>query len=78
MKKIRLLDIEFENEIQPWEVTAFRGAVIEFAGRKNIILHNGTKVYVEPTAEVKGDIDEGVYVIGARPNLYYKLKSYKG
>lgn len=40
MKKIRILDISFENEIMPWEVPAFRGAVIEVAGRKNVLFHN--------------------------------------
>jgi len=40
MKKIRLLDIEFENEIAIWEVPAFRGAIVETAGRKNTLFHN--------------------------------------
>ena len=40
MKKIRVLDIEFENEIAVWEVPAFRGAVIETAGRENTLFHN--------------------------------------
>lgn len=43
MKKIRLLDISFENEIQPWEVEAFRGAIIATAGRKHILFHNHEK-----------------------------------
>jgi hypothetical protein len=40
MKKIRILDIEFENEIAVWEVPAFRGAIIETAGRENTLFHN--------------------------------------
>lgn len=40
MKKIRLLDVTFENEIQPWEVEAFRGAIIATAGRNHILFHN--------------------------------------
>ena len=65
MKKIRLLDIEFENEIQPWEVPAFRGAVIESAGRKNIVFHNHEKgdkfVYSYPKIQYKR--------IGKKPHL---------
>ena len=40
MKKIRVLDIEFENEINGWEVPAFRGAVIAIAGKENTLFHN--------------------------------------
>ena len=40
MRKIRLLDIEFENEIKAYEVAAFRGAVINTAGKKNTLFHN--------------------------------------
>ena len=43
MKKIRLLDISFENEIQPWEVAAFRGAIIATVGRNHILFHNHEK-----------------------------------
>jgi len=40
VKKIRILHVLFENEIQPWEVPAFRGAVIATAGKQNILFHN--------------------------------------
>ena len=40
MKKIRFLEVTFENEIEPWEVPAFRGAVIATAGREHILFHN--------------------------------------
>ena len=40
MRKIRLLDIEFENEIKAYEVAAFRGAVISTAGKENTLFHN--------------------------------------
>ena len=40
MKKIRVLDIAFENEIAVYEVPAFRGAIIETAGRENTLFHN--------------------------------------
>ena len=64
MKKLRVLDIEFENEIQPWEVPAFRGAVIESAGRKNILFHNHKRdkfVYSYPLIQYKR--------IGKKPHL---------
>lgn len=40
MKKIRLLHIEFDATIEPWELTAFRSAVIEVTGRKHLLFHN--------------------------------------
>lgn len=40
IKKIRVLQVRFENEIQPWEVAAFRGAVIATAGKQHILFHN--------------------------------------
>ncbi len=64
MQKIRVLDIEFENEIHPWEVPAFRGAIIESAGRKNIIFHNHKQdkfVYSYPLIQYKR--------IGKKPHL---------
>ncbi len=64
MKRIRILDVEFEDEIHPWEVSAFRGAVIESAGRKNIIFHNHKQdkfVYSYPLIQYKR--------IGKKPHL---------
>ena len=64
MQKIRILDIEFENEIQPWEVPAFRGAIIESAGRKNIMFHNHKQdkfVYSYPLIQYKR--------VGKKPHL---------
>lgn len=40
MKKIRYLTIQFENEIEAWEIPAFRGAVIAKAGNEHILFHN--------------------------------------
>ncbi len=40
MKKIRYLSIQFDNEIEPWELPAFRGAVIAKAGNEHILFHN--------------------------------------
>ena len=40
LKKIRYLTIQFQNEIEPWELPAFRGAVIEKAGNEHILFHN--------------------------------------
>ncbi len=40
MPKIRFLKIIFNSEIEPYEVPAFRGAVIEKAGKDHILFHN--------------------------------------
>lgn len=40
LKKVRVLQVHFENEIQAWEVPAFRGAVIHTAGLQHILFHN--------------------------------------
>ena len=43
MKKIKILNITFENEINPKEVEYFRGAVIASAGKKHTLFHNHEK-----------------------------------
>lgn len=41
MKKLKLLKVQFDAKIAPYEVPAFRGAVIEKVGRENTLLfHN--------------------------------------
>lgn len=40
MKKIRILTVVFDCEIAGHELPAFRGAIVEKAGRENIIFHN--------------------------------------
>ena len=40
MKQIRYLTIYFDTPLKPFEVPAFRGAIIERAGRENILFHN--------------------------------------
>ena len=40
IKKIRTLHISFDAPISPYQVSAFRGAIIEKAGRENILFHN--------------------------------------
>ena len=40
MKKVRILDVSFENEIRSWEVPVFRGAIIATAGRDHTLFHN--------------------------------------
>lgn len=40
MKKIRILNVIFDTEIQGHEIPAFRGAVAEKVGLENIIFHN--------------------------------------
>lgn len=57
MKKIRLLSITFDNEIKPFEIPAFRGAIVEKAGRENILFHNhlsgGAFLYKYPLIQYK-------------------------
>lgn len=40
MKKIRYLRIQFDTEIAPYEIPAFRGGVIAKAGPEHILFHN--------------------------------------
>ncbi len=40
MKKLRILDIAFENEIFAYEIPALRGALISLVGRENVLFHN--------------------------------------
>ncbi|GAB2801376.1 hypothetical protein GCM10027275_54360 [Rhabdobacter roseus] len=40
MKKIRFLRIQFDAEIEAYEIPAFRGAVASKAGLENILFHN--------------------------------------
>ena len=40
MKKLRTLLVTFDNPINPSQISAFRGAVIEKVGRENILFHN--------------------------------------
>lgn len=40
MKKIRLLTVSFDADIQPWELTKFRGAMIHKVGAENEWFHN--------------------------------------
>ncbi len=39
MKKIRYLSVRFKQELEPWELPAWRSAVIEKAGREHILFH---------------------------------------
>lgn len=40
MKKIRTLLVQFDNELAQYEVSAFRGAIIEKVGRENILFNH--------------------------------------
>lgn len=40
MKKLRTLLVKFEQELHPWEVPAFRGAIIEKVGREHILFNH--------------------------------------
>jgi hypothetical protein len=40
LKKIRFLKVQFDAEIEGWEIPAFRGAVIKKTGEQHITFHN--------------------------------------
>jgi len=40
VKKIRILNVSFDNELKGYEIPAFRGAIIEKVGRENTLFHN--------------------------------------
>jgi hypothetical protein len=40
MKTIRLLRVEFDAPLKPYEVPAFRGAVVAKVGREHDLFHN--------------------------------------
>lgn len=39
-KRLRTLLVKFDNELPPWEINAFRGAVIEKVGRDHVLFHH--------------------------------------
>lgn len=56
MKKIKLLKIRFSNTVTREQLPAFRSAVIESAGRENIVFHNHSPdgfVYGYPLIQYK-------------------------
>lgn len=65
MKRIRVLQVVFDTEINGWEIPAFRGAIIQKAGEKNILFHNhlgnNTFMYNYPLIQYK--------TIGKRPAI---------
>jgi hypothetical protein len=40
MKQVRTLTVVFDNELKPFEIPAFRGAVVAKVGRENILFHH--------------------------------------
>ena len=40
VKNIRILHVIFDSNIMPYEVPAFRGAIIKKVGQENILFHN--------------------------------------
>ncbi len=40
LKKIKILDVVFTNEIEGFEIAAFRGAIAELVGFENTLYHN--------------------------------------
>ncbi len=42
MKKIKILTIRFDNELYPYEIPKFRGAVVNKLSEANVLFHNHT------------------------------------
>lgn len=40
MPTVRVIKITFDTELKPFEIPAFRGAIIEIVGREHVIFHN--------------------------------------
>lgn len=40
LKKIRILNVQFDTEIKAYEIPAFRGAIIKKVGQENVLFHN--------------------------------------
>jgi len=40
VKKLKYLKIEFEGDIKPFEIPAFRGAIVKKVGKKHDVFHN--------------------------------------
>lgn len=40
MKKVKIVLAVFDAELKPFEIPAFRGAVVEKVGRENVLFHN--------------------------------------
>jgi hypothetical protein len=40
LKKVRTLLITFDNDVQPYEIEAFRGAIINKVGKEQLLFHN--------------------------------------
>ncbi|MEJ5265413.1 MAG: CRISPR-associated endonuclease Cas6 [Bacteroidales bacterium] len=56
VKKLRLLTVTFNTQIRPYEVPAFRGAIINKVGREHIVFHHhvgDNYLYRYPTIQYK-------------------------
>jgi CRISPR/Cas system endoribonuclease Cas6 (RAMP superfamily) len=64
MKKIRILDVQFEEEIEPWELKYLRGAIVSTVGKSHVLFHNHDESgfrYSYPLIQYK--------VIGKKPHI---------
>lgn len=78
MKKLRTLLVTFNNPIAQQQITAFRGAIIEKAGRSNILFHNhitsDTYVYRYPLIQYKTVYKlPAIYCVDAGVDEIHKL-----
>jgi hypothetical protein len=63
--KIRFLKIQFANHLEPWELPAFRGAIIDKTLRQSVLFHNHTEEgyrYAYPLIQYKVNKKKAVVV----------------
>jgi hypothetical protein len=78
LKKLRTLLVTFNNPITQQQITAFRGAIIEKAGRKNTLFHNhitsDTYLYRYPLIQYKTVYKlPAIYCVDAGVDEIHKL-----
>jgi len=64
MKKIRVLDIAFEEDVRMWELPYLRGAIVATVGKNHILFHNHKESgfrYSYPLIQYK--------IIGRKPHI---------
>lgn len=82
MKKIKTLLVRFENELTPYQISAFRGAVIEKVGRENILfnhhLSDDKYLYAYPLIQYKSIYKQSaIMCLGEGVDNIYKLFNSK-
>lgn len=82
MKKLKTFLVRFDNELQPYQISSFRGAVIEKVGRENILFNhhiNDTEyLYDYPLIQYKSiSKKSAILCLGDGVDDIYKLFQFK-